>query len=115
MKKNSMLVDTETRHVTEVGANIFLDLGFEKEIAEQYFEQSLQQINEMQALKEQLMNELATWIKENNLKQDQAAKILRVTRPRVSDMVNLKLSKFTIDTLIEMLARIGKPIKFVIG
>lgn len=115
MKKKLGMIDTEIRHVTKAGANIFLDLGFEKELAEEYLEQSQKQINEMRALKEQLMTELATWIKENNLRQDQAAKILHVTRPRVSDMVNFKLSKFTIDTLVEMLARIGKPVRFVVG
>ena len=115
MKPTAKSIDTKTRHVTKPGANLFAELGFEKELAEQYYAQSEKQIKELRALKEQLMIELSTWIKENNLKQEQAAKILHITRPRVSDMVNLKLSKFTIDTLIELLARAGKPVKFIIG
>jgi len=43
------------------------------------------------------------------------SQILHVTRPRVSDVVNKKTSKFTIDALVDMLARIGKPVKILIG
>jgi predicted XRE-type DNA-binding protein len=42
------------------------------------------------------------------LKQAEAAGILMVSRPRVSDVVNTKTAKFTIDTLVEMLSRVGK-------
>jgi predicted XRE-type DNA-binding protein len=66
-------------------------------------------------LKEQLMSELVSWIEAHHLKQAEAADLLHVTRPRVSDVVNKKASKFTIDTLIEMLARVGKPVRLVIG
>jgi predicted XRE-type DNA-binding protein len=37
-----------------------------------------------------------------------------VSRPRVSDVVNQKTSKFTIDTLVEMLSRIGKPVRLAV-
>ena len=45
----------------------------------------------------------------------QATEILMVSRPRVSDVVNMKVSKFTIDTLVNMLSRVGKPVRLVIG
>jgi predicted XRE-type DNA-binding protein len=38
-----------------------------------------------------------------------------VSRPRVSDVVNKKTAKFTIDTLIEMMSRIGKPVTLAVG
>ena len=38
-----------------------------------------------------------------------------ISRPRVSDVVNKKTTKFTIDTLVEMLSRIGKPVRLAIG
>ena len=38
-----------------------------------------------------------------------------VSRPRVSDVVNKKATKFTIDALIGMLSLIGKPVKLVVG
>jgi predicted XRE-type DNA-binding protein len=38
-----------------------------------------------------------------------------VPRPRVSDVVNRKTTKFTIDTLVEMLSRVGKPVRLAIN
>jgi predicted XRE-type DNA-binding protein len=37
-----------------------------------------------------------------------------VSRPRVSDVVNRKTAKFSIDTLVEMLSRVGKPVRLEI-
>lgn len=56
------------------------------------------------------MAELAQWIKAKELKQAEAAQILGVTRPRVSDVINKKAMKFTIDALVDMLARTGKHV-----
>jgi predicted XRE-type DNA-binding protein len=44
-----------------------------------------------------------------------AAEILTVSRPRVSDVVNKKTAKFTVDTLVEMLNRIGTPVTLAIS
>jgi predicted XRE-type DNA-binding protein len=66
-------------------------------------------------LKEQLMEELSRWIAENHLKQSEASEILHVSRPRISDVVNKKVSKFTIDTLVNMLNRVGKPVRLAIS
>ena len=57
------------------------------------------------------MTELAVWIEEKDLKQADAAQILGVTRPRVSDVINKKSIKFTIDSLVDMLARTGKHVQ----
>lgn len=108
-------VDTRIQHVTKPGANLFAELGFAPEEARRYEAESQALIGQTIALKEQLMDELASWIEAHDLKQAEAAEILHVTRPRVSDVVNKKTGKFTIDTLVEMLARIGKPVKLVVG
>jgi predicted XRE-type DNA-binding protein len=108
-------IDTQVRHVTKPGANLFAELGFSPEDAKRYQAESRERIDHTLALKEQLMGELASWIKDSHLKQGDAAEILHVTRPRVSDVVNKKTSKFTIDALVDMLARVGKPVKVVIG
>ena len=36
-------------------------------------------------------------------------------RPRVSDVVNQKTAKFTIDTVVEMLSRVWKPVRLAMG
>ncbi|MDR5854923.1 XRE family transcriptional regulator [Caballeronia sp. LZ062] len=108
-------VDTKVRHVTKRDANIFAELGFTPAEARRYQTESQALIGQTLALKEQLMDELAAWIEAQHLKQADAAVVLHVTRPRVSDVVNKKTSKFTIDSLVEMLARIGKPVTLVVG
>jgi predicted XRE-type DNA-binding protein len=110
-----MKIDTAVRHVTKPGANIFLELGFPPAEARRLRAMSRKQINETQRLKRQLMDELSAWSVAHRLKQADAAEILMVSRPRVSDVMNKKTAKFTIDTLIELLSRIGKPIKIAVG
>ena len=110
-----MKIDTEIRHVTKPGANLFLELGFAPAEAKRLQAASRKQINDTQLLKQQLMEVLSSWITEHHLKQAEAAEILMVSRPRVSDVVNKKTAKFTIDTLVEMLSRVGKPVKLAIG
>lgn len=110
-----MMIDTKIRHVTKRGANLFRELGFPPAEADRLHTESQQQINDTKALKEQLMSELSKWIAENHLKQAEAAEILMVSRPRVSDVVNMKVSKFTIDALVDMLSRVGKPVRLAVG
>lgn len=107
--------DTKIRHVTKRGANLFRELGFDPDEADRYAAESQKRISETIALKEELMAELAKWIKENQLKQEEAAAILHVTRPRISDVVNRKVGKFTIDALVDMLTRIGKHVRLAIS
>jgi predicted XRE-type DNA-binding protein len=110
-----MMVDAEIRHVAKPGANLFLELGFTPSEAKRLQAAARKQINDTQLLKQQLMEELSVWIAAHHLKQAEAAEILMVSRPRVSDVVNKKTAKFTIDTLVEMLSRVGKPVKLAIS
>lgn len=110
-----MTVDTEIRHVTKPGANLFLELGFAPDEARRLHAASRKHINDTRLLKQQLMEELSDWIAAHHLKQAEAAEILMVSRPRVSDVVNKKTARFTIDTLVEMLGRVGKPVRLAIS
>jgi predicted XRE-type DNA-binding protein len=110
-----MTIDTEIRHVTKPGANLFLELGFAPEEAKRLHAASRKHINDKRLLKLQLMQELSRWIAQHHLKQADAAEILMVSRPRISDVVNKKTAKFTIDALVEMLGRVGKPVKLSVS
>ena len=110
-----MTVDTKIRHVTKGGVNLFAELGFTPADAERFQAESEKRVNDTHALKVQLMDELADWIKANDLRQEQAAEILHISRPRVSDVVNHKVSKFSIDALVGMLTRIGKSVRLTVG
>lgn len=106
-----MSIETKSVHMTPVGGNVFADLGFAPEEAAALKAESQRIISEKLAIKDSLMTELAGWIATNKLKQAEAAEILGVTRPRVSDVVNKKAIKFTIDALVVMLARTGKHVR----
>jgi len=109
-----MNIDTKTTHITPVGGNVFADLGFEPDEAKALLIAADQVISEKMAIKESLMTELSEWIDEKKLKQAEAAIILGVTRPRVSDLVHKKTLKFTIDALVDMLARTGKHVQVTV-
>lgn len=62
-----MKIDTEVRHVTKPGANLFLQLGFSPQEAKRLHAASRKQINDTRLLKEQLMTALADWIEQHHL------------------------------------------------
>lgn len=106
-----MKIDNIISHVTPADGNVFLDLGFEPEEAARLKAESDRLIAEELAIKQKLREEVTGWMRANHLKQEEAARILQVTRPRVSDVVNGKLSKFSIDSLIGMVLRTGKSVE----
>jgi predicted XRE-type DNA-binding protein len=59
-----------------------------------------------------LMMELAERIRRKGWTQQEAAKALGVTQPRVSDLVRGKIDRFSVDNLIELLGRAGVEITF---
>ncbi len=91
-------IDTSVTHITSGNGNIFKDLGFNSIEASKL------------KIKAQLMCQISEWIKDKNLKQEEASRLLNVTRPRVSDVMRGKSGKFTIDALVDMLERTGKHI-----
>ncbi len=107
-------IDTQSRHRTEASGNVFSDLGFPGEEAERLLRETDAQIAESIRIKRQLMDEIASWIEAESVTQSAAARVLQVTRPRVSDVVNHKVQKFTIDALVVMLSRIGKQVQLAV-
>ncbi|MGY6028751.1 helix-turn-helix domain-containing protein [Phytobacter sp. AG2a] len=107
-------IDTKTRHVTKAGDNIFSDLGFPVDEAVRLHAQSKDEMARTDELKRQIMAEITIWMKCRGYKQGDAAKILHVSRPRVSDVVNQKTEKFTLDALVGMATVIGKRVQLII-
>ena len=79
--------------------NVFSDLGFNREEAE-----SLK-------LRAELMLQITRLIKKRKVTQAEAAKLLGVTQPRISDLVRGRIDLFSIDGLVEMLARAGMRVR----
>lgn len=109
-----MSIETKSMHITPAGGNVFIDLGFEPAEAATLQEKSKRIISEKLAIKESLMSEISVWINQKNLKQAEAAEILGITRPRVSDLIHKKSIKFTIDALVDMMARTGKQVMLLV-
>lgn len=59
------------------------------------------------SLKSKLIMILITIIRDEGLTQKSAAKVMDVSQPRVSNLMNGQLSKFSIDMLLEMLGKMG--------
>ncbi|MCK6458860.1 MAG: helix-turn-helix domain-containing protein [Planctomycetes bacterium] len=81
--------------MTRSTGNVFRDLGFSIEEAEHL------------RVRADLMAAVQQAIAKRKLTQAQAAKLLGVTQPRVSDLMRGRLDLFGSDTLIDMLARLG--------
>lgn len=108
-------VDNKVRHVTSPDVNIFAELGFAEAEAKSLKYDAECEVEQLIRLKQQLMQEISGWIDENHLKQAEAAVKLNISRPRVSDVVNQKTNKFTLDALVMMLVKLGKPVTVQIG
>lgn len=87
--------------VTRSSGNVFRDLGFGADEAEHLLVRS------------DLMIRLQKVMTSRHLKQKEAAKILDVTQPRVSELLRGRIDLFSSDTLIDMLARLGIAVRLV--
>ncbi len=83
--------------------NVFRDLGFSKDEAENL------------KIRTDLMIRLSKVIETRRLTQTQAASLFGVTQPRVSDLVRGKIDRFSIDTLVTMLGHAGVRVQVVVG
>jgi predicted XRE-type DNA-binding protein len=54
-----------------------------------------------------LMLELQEHLRKRKLTQTEAARLLKVAQPRVSDLMRGRIDLFSTDTLIDMLGRMG--------
>ena len=88
--------------VTLSTGNVFRDLGFSKEEAEHLL------------VRADLLIQVQKAITSKRLTQAEAAKTLRVTQPRVSDLLRGRIDLFSTDALIDMLARLGVAVRLVV-
>lgn len=61
-------------------------------------------------IRSELMIQIEKEITDRELTQQQAADLLEVSQPRISDLVKGKIEKFSIDMLVNMLAALGKNV-----
>lgn len=66
-------------------------------------------------LRAKLMRAIIDTIERKGLSQAQAAKLMAVTQPRISDLVRGKTDLFSLDTLVNMLAAAGVQVDLKIA
>lgn len=88
--------------VIRSSGNVFLDLGFGAQEAEHL------------RIRSDLLATLREVVHERKLTQARAATLFGVSQPRVSDLMRGKIDRFSIDTLVEMLARAGARVDLVV-
>jgi predicted XRE-type DNA-binding protein len=87
--------------VTRSSGNVFRDLGFPPGKSEHLL------------VRADLMIRLEKELQSRSLKQAQAAKLLGISQPRVSDVLRGRVELFSADALIDMLARLGIKVRLV--
>lgn len=88
---------------TKSSNNIFKDLGFQGEEAENL------------RVRAMLMTAIEKYIRSEKMTQAEAARKLGVTQPRISDLMRGRIDVFSVDTLIAMLAQAGLKVKIQIA
>lgn len=66
-------------------------------------------------LRESLMRRLVSELRSRKWSQKQAAEYLGVSQPRISNIYRAQTSKFTVDTLVEMLFRLDVSVQLQVG
>jgi predicted XRE-type DNA-binding protein len=88
--------------VTSSTGNVFRDLDFSREESEHLL------------VRADLLIQTQKAITSRRLTQAEAARVLQVTQPRVSDLLRGRIDLFSTDTLIDMLARLGVSVRLVV-
>jgi len=88
--------------VTVSTGNVFRDVGFRREEAEHLL------------VRADLMIQVQKLIVARRLKQREAAEVLRVSQPRVSDLLRGRIDLFSTDALIDMLSRLGARVRLTV-
>jgi predicted XRE-type DNA-binding protein len=88
--------------ITRSSRNVFRDLGFDVEESEHL------------KIRADLLIQVQKRIAAGGYRQADAAKILSITQPRVSDLLRGRIDLFSSDTLIDMLARLGVSVRLVL-
>jgi predicted XRE-type DNA-binding protein len=91
-----------TPRIQRSSGNVFCDLGFSAAEAEHLL------------IRSDLLIRLQQAITSRGLKQAEAARLLRVSQPRISDLLRGRIDLFSTDTLIDMLARLGLRVRLVV-
>ncbi len=90
---------TERLKMERGSGNVFLDIGFSPEEAQNLH------------LRSELMTRVERYVKRGGTTQTEAARALGITQPRLNDLLRGKIDKFSLDALVNMLGHAGMRVE----
>ena len=97
------MTEEKTFNVLLGDDNVFEDLGFEAEEAMNL------------KVRADLMLDLRSYIQKREWTQKEAAEFLGETQPRISNLMNGEISRFSVDKLINLLGKAGMEVKVTVN
>ena len=93
---------SEKLKITRGSGNIFRDIGFSKDEAENL------------KLRAELMMRIEEYYERSGMTQAQAAKVLGLTTPRFNALLNGKIALFSLDALVNIATRAGLTVRMTV-
>lgn len=85
--------------VVRGSGNVFLDLGFPAEEAQNLL------------LRSELMGRVTQYVQSSRVTQKECAARMGVTQPRLNDLLKGRIEKFSLDALVNMLGKVGMRVE----
>jgi predicted XRE-type DNA-binding protein len=98
--KERVMKATIDMKITMGSGDVFVDLGFSPAESRNLH------------IRSEMMTALRKFIDKEGLTQADAAHLLKVSQPRISDLTRGKISKFSLDSLVNMLTDAGIEVDF---
>jgi len=102
-QRTKQMTQNQFSEVIQGGVNVFEDLGFAPEEALNL------------KIRADLMLNIKRFIQSQGWTQKQAALFFGETQPRISDLINGDIERFSIDKLVMMLVRAGMDVRFEVS
>ena len=93
----------ESKDINKGSDNVFIDLGFSEDEAMNL------------KIKADLMIELRSFIKNHGWTQQETANFFQETQSQINNLMNGDISQFSVDKLLNMLAKTGMKVKIEIS
>jgi len=90
---------TEKLKMERGSGNVFLDIGFPRDEAQNLH------------LRSELMSRIERFVRSSGLTQKECAARMGVTQPRLNDLLKGKIEKFSLDALVNMLGHAGMRVE----
>jgi predicted XRE-type DNA-binding protein len=93
---------TKRLKIEKGSGNIFRDLGFPPEEAQNLI------------MRAELMIKIEQFFRKSGKTQKEAARLLELTQPRLNLLLKRKIELFSLDALVNMVARAGMQVKLTV-